>query len=163
SHYNALQIKGEKRFSSGLQFLAHYTYSHAIYWDNNYYSADQAIAKGPDPFSRNHVFVANVVYLLPFGRGGRFMSDASRWMDLIVGGGQMSNTRNWSSGLPWTPSIGECGQVTDAGPCRPDLVSGQSFSVGPRKVNGQWYEFVPVAPLSYGLTTADVGVDTCTL
>jgi hypothetical protein len=163
SNYNALQVKAEKRFSSGLQLLAHYTYSHANAFDSTYYSANPRIAYGPDPFSRNNVFVVNSVYSLPVGKGQKFLGDSGRVMDLIVGGWQVSNTLNWSSGLPWTPSIGECGQITDAGPCRPNIVSGQSFNVGPRKVNGVWYDFVPVAPLSYGLTTADVGVDTCTL
>ena len=38
--YEALLIKVEKRFSNGLQFLAHYTYSNANAYTDNYYSAD---------------------------------------------------------------------------------------------------------------------------
>jgi hypothetical protein len=92
------------------------------------------------------------------------MSNANKAMDLVFGGWQIANTLNWSSGLPWTPTIGECGQVADAGPCRPDIIKGQSFNVGPRKVNGQWVDFVPVAPLTYGaFTPAQIGLDTCTL
>ncbi|HTP70320.1 MAG TPA: TonB-dependent receptor, partial [Dongiaceae bacterium] len=37
SNYNALQVKVEKRFAQGLQFLTHYTYSHANNYDSNYY------------------------------------------------------------------------------------------------------------------------------
>jgi hypothetical protein len=164
SNYNALQVKVEKRYSSGLQFLAHYTYSHANAFDQNYYADNPRIAYGRDPFSRNQVFVANAVYNLPFGRGQKYMSNANKAMDLVFGGWQIANTLNWSSGLPWTPTIGECGQVADAGPCRPDIIKGQSFNVGPRKVNGQWVDFVPVAPLTYGaFTSAQIGLDTCTL
>ena len=67
----------------------------------------------------------------------------------MVGGWQITNTLNYSSGLPWTASIGECGLIEDTGPCRPNLVPGQSFNVGPKKINGQWYDFTPVAPLAY--------------
>src|ERR1700680_4853662 len=56
--YNALQIKAEKRVSSGLQFLAHYTFSHAYVYDSNYYSVNKQVAWGPNPFNRNQGFVA---------------------------------------------------------------------------------------------------------
>jgi hypothetical protein len=162
SHYNALQLKMEKRFSQGLQFLAHYTYSKAFNHDSSYYSVDQRIAYGPDDFSRNHVFVVSTVYELPFGRGKRFMGDASRAFNLLVGGWQLSNTSNWSGGLPFTPSIGECGHISDAGPCRPDLLPGQSFSTGlHRDSSGNLTWFTPVAALAYGAVPA--GVDACTL
>jgi len=163
SNYNAIQIKAEKRFSHGLQFLAHYTYAHANDFNDSYYSVNPKVAYGPDPFSRNSVFVINAVYLLPIGRGQRFLGDASRALDLVVGGWQVSQTLNWSSGLPWTPSIGECGLVTDAGPCRAGFLPGQSMNVGPRQVNGAWYEFVPLPALSYKVTTAQIGTDSCSL
>ena len=165
SNYNALQVKVEKRFSRGLQFLAHYTFSHANAYDSNYFADNGKLAYGPDPFNRDSVFVANTVYELPFGKGKRFMSDSGRAMDTLIGGWQLSNTLNWSSGLPWTASIGECGSITDAGPCRPNLTPGQGFSVGPRKINGAWYEFTPLPTnsLSYALTPGMVGTDSCTL
>jgi hypothetical protein len=53
--------------------------------------------------------------------------------------------------------------IEDTGPCRPNLVPGQSFSVGPKKINGQWYDFTPVAPLAYNVGPAQAGVDSCTL
>ncbi len=161
SNYNAFQAKLEKRFSNGLQFLMHYTYARAYAFDSNYYIDDARAAYGPDPWSRKNVFVANVVYALPFGRGQKYASGISKPLDYVIGGWQIANTLNWSSGLPWGPSIGECGQIADAGPCRPNVTGG--FNVGPRRINGQWYEFAPVAPLSYNLTSADIGVDTCTL
>src|SRR5262249_6479711 len=128
--YEAVQIKAEKRVSYGLQFLAHYTFSHAYAYDGSYYSVDKRIAYGPNPANRNNVFVVNTIYELPFGKGKKFFGDSGRAADLLIGGWQVTNTLNWSSGLPWTPSIGECGQISDAGPCRPDAVSGQRLSTG---------------------------------
>lgn len=153
SRYNAFQVKVERRFSQGLQFLGHYTYSQANNHDGSYFSVDPRVGWGPDDFSRNHVFVASTVYELPVGKGKRFMSDASRARDLLVGGWQISNTLNWSGGLPFTPTIGECGQISDAGPCRPDLLPGQSLiSTGRhRDASGNLTWFVPVAPLSQAL------------
>jgi hypothetical protein len=162
SNYEALEVKVEKRFSQGLQFLGHYTFSHANSFDSGYYSVDPRIAYGPWQFNRDHVFAVSTVYELPFGRGKKFMTGASRAMDLLLGGWQLSNTTNWSSGLPFTPSIGECGKISDAGPCRPDLLPGQSFHTGlTRDASGNLRWFTPVSPLSYGAVPA--GVDACTL
>jgi Carboxypeptidase regulatory-like domain/TonB dependent receptor len=129
STYNAFEAKVDKRFAKGLQFLAHYTFSHAYNYNDSYYAISHSNAWGPVDFNRNHVFVINTVYELPFGKGKTYMGDISRGLDYLVGGWQLSNTTNWSSGLPWTASIGECGAVSDTGPCRPDKVSG-SFHVG---------------------------------
>jgi hypothetical protein len=163
--YNALQIKAEKRVSSGLQFLAHYTFSHAYDYDSGYYSVNRKVAWGPNPYNRNQVFVANAIYELPVGRGKRFMSDSGRAMNLIVGGWQITNTLTYGTGLPFTPSIGECGTISDAGPCRPN-VANSSAQIGTgvtRNANGTYW-FTPVAPLSYGsqLNPGNVGVDSCT-
>src|SRR5271165_819700 len=172
SNYNAIQVKVEKRFSQGLQFLAHYTFSHANAFDSGYYSVDPKLAYGPDPFSRNHVFVISTVYELPIGRGKKFLGDSSRVLDLLVGGWQITNTLNYSGGLPWTPSIGECGQLTDAGPCRPNYNPGVGgFNVGPHRINGVLYEFTPVGSLApptiTGATAAQIAgiqaIDTCGL
>jgi hypothetical protein len=162
THYDALQVKVEKRFSQGLQFLAHYTYSHAFNYDSGYFSVDPRFAYGPDDFNRDHVFVVSTVYELPFGKGKKYMGDAGRAANLLIGGWQISNTSNWSGGLPFTPSIGECGHISDAGPCRPDLLPGQSFSTGlHRDSSGNLTWFTPVAPLAYGTVAA--ATDACTL
>ncbi len=174
TNYNSLQTKVEKRFSNGFQFIAHYTYARSNAFDQTYYDVNPKIAYGPDQYNRRNVFVVTSVYELPFGKGKRFMGDANRAVDLLIGGWQVSNTLNWSSGLPWTPTIGECGNIADAGPCRPNLVPGQSFSQGPHMVTsgcgtgGQCglYYFTPVAPLAYPagtVTPANAGLDTCSL
>ncbi|HVO58158.1 MAG TPA: TonB-dependent receptor [Dongiaceae bacterium] len=166
THYNALQVKVEKRFNQGLQFLAHYTYAHAYNYDSSYFSVDPRYSYGPDDFNRNHVFVLSTVYELPVGRGKKYLSDLGRAANFVLGGWQISNTTNWSGGLPFTPSIGECGQISDAGPCRPDLLPGKSFHTGLTHSGGNLYWFTPVSSLSQGViapTNALDGVDTCGL
>jgi hypothetical protein len=150
--YNALQIKAEKRTSYGLQFLMHYTFSHAYAYDAAYFDVDKAIAWGPNPFNRNNVFVANVIYELPVGRGKHFLGDASRAMDLVVGGWQITNTMTIGSGLPWTPTLQNCGQISDAGPCRPNKGTGHLQTGVTRTANGTFF-FTPVATLNQNLPT----------
>jgi hypothetical protein len=149
--YDALQIKAEKRTSYGLQFLAHYTFSHAYAYDSNYFDVNKAVAWGPNPDNRKNVFVANTIYELPVGKGKRFMSDSGRAMDLVIGGWQVSNTLTWGSGLPWTPSLQNCGQISDAGPCRPNTVGNQALATGvTRNANGTFW-FTPVTTLNQNL------------
>jgi hypothetical protein len=130
SEYNAFEMKVDKRFAQGLQFIAHYTYAHANAYNNNYYAISHPVAYGPNDFVRNQVFVINTVYALPFGKGQRFLGNAGRAENYLVGGWQLTNTTNWSSGLPWTPTTNECGGEQDVSICRPNKGSG-SFHMGP--------------------------------
>ncbi|HEU5404119.1 MAG TPA: TonB-dependent receptor [Terriglobales bacterium] len=158
--YNALQVKVEKRLSQGLQFMSHYTFSHAQNYTDTYYAIDKHIARGPDDFNRNHVWVMTMLYELPFGKGKTFFSGAGKAADLVVGGWQITSTTNWSSGLPWTPSTSVCGNEEDVGVCRPDKGSG-SFKMGAGSLqhNADGTPFVPFfTPEALGGAFADPGV-----
>ena len=168
ANYNALQVRLDKRFSQGLQFMSTYTYSHANNWttDGNFpYGSipDRHLSYGPDDFNRKNVWINNFVYDLPFGRGKKFAGGAGRAMDLVIGGWQLTDTMNWSSGLPWTPTLGECGLVNDTGiPCMPN-VSG-SFKMGAGSLDPVSHTvtfFTPVPSVAY--PAAPVGTDTCSL
>src|SRR5439155_23276801 len=89
--------------------------------NGNIGTIDPQVEHGRDDFNREHVFVANVLYDLPFGKGKTYMGGTGRAADLLVGGWGMNWTLNWSSGLPWTPSYSQCGADKDTGPCRPTL------------------------------------------
>jgi hypothetical protein len=163
NNYNALQVQAEKRVSYGLQFLAHYTFSHAFAYDTNQFStAYKAYAWGPNPYNRNQVFVINTIYELPFGKGKKYMGNVSRGMDYVVGGWQVTNTTTYGTGLPWTPSIAECSNVTDIDICRPNAIPGQKLATGVTRNASGTYWFTPVASLGYPLTPAEVGQDSCT-
>jgi len=130
TNYNAFETKVDKRFSQGLQLIAHYTFAHANAYNNNYYAISHPIAYGPNDFVRNQVFVLTSVYDLPIGKGKTFLGNSGKAMDYIVGGWELTNNTNWSSGLPWTPTTNECGSEQDVGICRPNKGSG-SFNMGP--------------------------------
>jgi len=146
SRYNALQVKVDKRFSSGLQFVSHYTFADTKHYDGNYYAVDPRIAYGPDDQSRKHAWITNVVYELPFGKGKKYMSDANTLMDYAIGGWRLTSTTNWSGGLPWTASYNQCSSDQDVGVCRPNRASG-SFNIGahtdPTTGKLLWFTAIP--------------------
>jgi len=159
TNYNAFETKVDKRFSQGLQFIAHYTFSRSRAYNNTYYPDSHPIAYGPNDFTRNHVFVITTVYELPFGRGKTFLGSSNRAMDYVVGGWQLSNNINWSSGLPWTPTTNECGAEQDVGVCRPDKGSG-SFQKGPGSFDDATHTvrfFTPLTTLGGPFTDAGFG------
>ena len=146
--YNSLQTKVDKRFSNGLQFVAHYTWSKSLDHDREYFAIDPNVGYGPDDANRKHVFSISAVYDLPIGKGKRFMGNASRALNLLIGGYQLNTTTFWMSGSPWTPSYNECSNDKDTGPCRPIVLGHLSTSVGhfdPAAGSVQFY--TPVAPL----------------
>jgi len=72
SNYNALQVKLEKRFTQGFQFMTNFTWSKAMNHspDNGFlYSVAPQSTYGPDDMNRDKVWIFNTTYELPFGKG----------------------------------------------------------------------------------------------
>ena len=137
NHYNSLQTKLTRRFSEGLQIVAHYTWQEAKGENADYFTYDSNLNKGVRDWDRTHVFVFTNVWDIPIGRGKAALSDASPMVNHILGGWQLSGSGTWKSGLPFSPGLsgGTCDLFRDTGPCRPDLVG----SVGSGSA-GQWFE-----------------------
>lgn len=134
SYYHALQMKYEKRFSKGLTFLGHYTWSKMI--------DDASVASGnltwlggstamQNPFDRKaekslsahdipHRAVFSGAYELPFGKGKKFAGGINRWADLIVGGWELSGFLLLQGGNPLQPGL-SAGQLWN-GTQRPNLI-----------------------------------------
>src|SRR5581483_771761 len=91
---------------------------------NDYAEVDKKVNYGrfDDLREQEIQFYGN--YELPFGRTRQFLSNVPRWLDYIVGGYELNTSLNWSSGLPFTPSYGECGADIPAGPCMPNKGTG---------------------------------------
>ncbi len=143
NHYESLQTTVEKRFSNGLSFQGSYTFQHAVYYANDgYFNIDKKIQYGPNSNYRDHVFILTQVYQLPFGKGKKWRTDAGRVEDLLIGGWSFNSATNFSGGLPFTPSLANCGPEIDNGPCMAS-VSG-SVKDGPRsgdpRAAGYWFQ-----------------------
>jgi hypothetical protein len=115
SHYNAVTVKVDKRFSNGYSFLSSYTYSKSI--DNgselfaigntfNIISDNRNIDRdrGDSTFDVPHRWVSSGIFELPFGKGKRFLNDSSL-VDALVGGWRVSGVFTLQSGYPFTPLI----------------------------------------------------------
>jgi hypothetical protein len=88
------------------------------------------------------VFIFTQVYQLPFGTGKRFASNVGRLGDLLIGGWELNGTTNFSSGLPFTPSLKSCHPSSDTGPCRPDVVAAIKAGTrsGDPNLPGYWFQ-----------------------
>ena len=165
SNYNALQVKLQQNMSHGLQFIAHYTWSRSLHYNDNYFAVTPRVAYGPDDQNRNQVFVLNLVYQLPFGKGKAFGGSAGKAENLIIGGWQISTTTNWSSGLPFTPSYSNCNQDQDVGVCRPNVGNQANWSMGAGSFNPITHSvvfFTPIATMTtpgatYGAWARPIG------
>jgi hypothetical protein len=115
SDYNSLQAKMEKRYSSGLSFLATYTWSHALDDASDAGGLSSAIGDrnmALIPFIDEYTnsvydirnrFTFNGNYQLPFGKGRTWLNH-SEIEDLLVGGWSSSLTFAAQTGTPFTVS-----------------------------------------------------------
>ncbi len=151
SHYNALQATLDKRFTQGLQFTARYTWQRAFnYGNNDYAEIDRKILYGRYDDLREQQFQLYGNWDLPFGHNQHFFNGVPTWANYLIGGYELSPSLNWSSGLPFWPSYGECGADIPNGPCMPNKAGGilptHLTSFNSQSHTRQY--FVPVAPLT---------------
>jgi hypothetical protein len=136
SSYNALQVKLEKRFTHGFQFLSHYTWSRAMSHESYYFAINPRVGYGASYYNRPNAFVLAGNWDLPVGKGKAFAGNAPRWLDYMVGGYSLNGTVTVESGLPFTPTYADCSADQDLGICRPSQ-NGQAYNLGAGKFNPQ--------------------------
>lgn len=139
NRYNSLQFKAEKRFSGSYSLMGYYTLQQSLNNGGSYYNVDKHVDWGrTDMYSTNVIVVTNM-WELPFGRGRQFMSGASRALDYLVGGWEITQGTTFYSGLPFNVSYRDCGADEDVGPCRPNVVG---TVLQPHDQN-LWFQVVP--------------------
>jgi outer membrane receptor protein involved in Fe transport len=143
SRYNALQAKLTRRFSGGYSLLTHYTLQSHKNDDGGYFFVDPDLDYGPANFIRTHVYVLAGTAELPFGKGKRFGSDASRVADLILGGWQLNANVSIQSGLPFNVGYRDSGADRDTGSGRPNLIGDPAPGSG----DGQSDPYFNVTPI----------------
>jgi hypothetical protein len=102
SFYESLNIRFQKRFSGGMTFIGNYIHSKLIERLVYLNDSDPAPEKRISPFDHPNRFVTALVYELPFGRGKRFLSGASHWQNLVVGGWGLNSVYTYQTGAPVT-------------------------------------------------------------
>ena len=112
SSYHALNLKVEKRFSNGLNFLTNYTWSKFL--DDVESSSEAGGAPGAGQQSYyarildkslsgndvRHRVAASVVYELPVGKGKR-VDPGNRIADAFIGGWSLGTIAEMRTGLPY--------------------------------------------------------------
>ena len=156
SNYNSLQAKLERRFSSGLTFLANYTWSHFIDnaepvldtsgagVQNNYNLAGE---RGNSNYDVRHRFVTSAAYELPWGPGKKYLS--SGMAGKILGGWQVNGIVAAQSGNPFTPTYSVNVANVTGSTQRPDRLSSGVIPYGQRTVT-EWFNVSSfAAPATY--------------
>jgi len=121
SRYHAFQAILKRRFRNGVSFQFGYTLAKSMdtrSFDPNFTTVGRANAQTASStpfdinnrmlnyalsdFDRRHSLQGTYVYELPFGRGRRYGSGISRFLDYVAGGWQVAGNLVWASGRPFT-------------------------------------------------------------
>jgi hypothetical protein len=150
SSYNSIAARVERRFSSGLTFLSTYTWSRNF--DGSYETSSpsgnsnvgpQNIYNLKSEYGRSFIDVPNRFtlagsYLLPFGRGGKFLNHAG-WLNEAVGGWELSAVTYYENGFPLNITQNNQNGLIGAAVQRPNInpgVSGGTSGSLYSRVNG---------------------------
>ncbi len=162
-NYHGVTAKLDKRFSKGVQFLASYTYGHALANTGTTLSGSNGFGT-PDPrnyasgyssaaWDIRHNFVDSFTWEIPFGKGKSYGGNMNRVVDAVAGNWQVNGILTLHTGSPFTLRSNACQGQWNA--CRPDLVPGQNPADAPS--NGRspdhWFNIAGVtapAPLTGG-------------
>jgi hypothetical protein len=156
STYHGVFVKAEKRFSSGVSFLAHYTFSKFIddaassneYGDPGSYmdAYNRRLDKGLSGTDVPHRLVVSALYETPSFRRRRVLRTA-------LGGWKLGFSGTFQSGPPFTVVMTtNTTNAFPAGPLRPDLIRNPRLSSGERSL-GRWFDtsaFQAPAPFRFG-------------
>ncbi|MBI4909531.1 MAG: TonB-dependent receptor [Acidobacteria bacterium] len=178
STYHSLQMKAEKRFSSGGRLLAAYTFSKLIsdvesntgwldggqnagYQDQNNLRAERSLAS----WDSRHRMVLSYVYDLPFGRNQMLLAGVGGVAGKLVSGWGVNGISTFQAGFPvgMTATPNQTGFNTGL---RPNAVSGCNAVLdGPAqsRLDGWWNKacFTVPAAFTFGnLSRTDPNVRT---
>jgi hypothetical protein len=158
SNYNALQMKLEKRYSSGLTFINSFTWSKAIDNASGHLEAnngdnsranirDLAHEKGPSGYDQPFNDTLSGVYALPFGRNKRFGGNWSPLVNNLLGGWQLTLINTLTSGLPVNITYSPSGQFQVSGlpSVRPNQVGASLITPEGQRTTANYLDRTAVA------------------
>lgn len=140
--YHALQMKVEKRYSSGFYFLNSFTWSKAI--DNaaghlELFNGDNSrinirnlrSEKGPGSYNQPLNNTTTVLWEVPYGKGKRWGSGANGFVDAFLGGWRISGIYLMTGGQPvnilYTPATTSAVTTAVGLNYRPNYVGGSLY------------------------------------
>ncbi len=165
SNFHSFQTRFEKRFASGISFLANYTFSKTIGDTGGFSGAGSApgspqgfqnplnrqAEKSVDDQDQRHRFVSSYQYDLPFGRGRRWLAKSNAVSEAILGGWSIGGITTISSGQPFGITVqGDPANTGDTN--RPNVVGNPNLAASEQSV-GRWFNTAALAanaPFTYG-------------
>ena len=97
SHYEALQLKLNRRFANGFMMTTSYTYGKSIDYVP-YNELGYVVYSGLTKYDRANTFTYSATWQLPFGPGMRYAHSGPA--KYIIGGWQLAGLWTWESGIP---------------------------------------------------------------
>jgi hypothetical protein len=158
--YNALQATLVHHTTNGLQYQVAYTYSHCLTNSSGYYGSWGGQTTPASPYWQNlydpraewgdcyydvtHDLTAYAVYDLPIGNGKKFAANASKPLNALIGGWQVSPIWTWRGGFPLDISASD-ETTTGSQGGRADCLARPSYpktfvSTGTNSVALQWFD-----------------------
>lgn len=133
--YHSLQVQIQKRMAHGITAIVGYTQAKNLSdlnsAQNNY---DRQAERAVSPFDLPQRLTITAAWNLPFGKNRAMFGGASRALDAVIGGWQLSTFSTFQSGFPLAFSLARATQ--GAGGTRPnaagDPSAGVSGSIGSR-------------------------------
>jgi hypothetical protein len=168
SHYDSLQMRAQKQYTQGLQFIANFTYSHTLddgtgsgyggagadgsLWQNGY---SPRSSYGNSQLDVPFTFNGDVIYELPFGKGKVFLNRGGI-LNGIIGGWVVSGLFQIHSGTPFTPSMDTNLSGSLAGSWFPNRIGSGRLA---HPTIAKWFDpsaFVQPADGTYGDSGRDI-------
>lgn len=141
NRYDSLQAKFTRRFNNSYSINANYTLARSLQNDGDQFFYNRELTRGAAAWDRRHTFIFTNVADIPVGRNRRFLSDAPKAVDYIIGGFQFNSATRIASGRPFGIGFnrgdtyaGQSGSV-DVGPDYPNLIG--TVQLGEFRRNGE--------------------------
>jgi hypothetical protein len=169
--YNGLTAEVQRQMAKGLYMQASWTWARDRYDMDYNWDLDNSAFTSENPFDRHrevavapdiptHRFGLNYVYQFPVGRGRHFFPNASRLLNLAVGGWEVTGIFAAQTGYFLTPywtgpdPVGIAYTTSDPPDVtmRPNLLRNPNLSKDQRNIN-RWFDtsaFTPPLPGQFG-------------
>jgi hypothetical protein len=147
----------QKRLSNGLQFIASYTYGHALANSGTTLSGSSGFyylnpknlnsSYSSAAWDIRHNFTSGFNYDIPFGRGKQFGGSMNPVLQTLLGNWQLNGILTLHTGQPYTLRGNGCQGVYSG--CSPDLISGSADAAPPGgRTPNEWFNIANIVPLS---------------
>lgn len=157
SSYNALELRFERRYASGLGLLSAYTFSRSLDYGGEQLIGDLSLRdarnvkaeRGLSAGDTRHRWVTSGLYDLPVGKNKR-VNIQNPFLSAIAGDWQLNLIFTVRSGQPFTPSLGS--STANTGAARPNRLADGNLPDDQRTVQN-WFDktaFAAPTPYDFG-------------